>query len=128
MTGMSVGTPAYMSPEQAQGRNAELDGRSDQFALGLILAELITLSPVRAADNIVQALYMAQKGKRSPLAPVDPAQRVPRELRAVVQGGLRILEKIAAMDHDALRQRPRLTLLDVPVLLWRALLMPARSA
>ncbi|MBA4177217.1 MAG: squalene synthase HpnC [Leptothrix sp. (in: Bacteria)] len=48
------------------------------------------------------------------------------ELRLVVQGGLRILEKIGAMDHAALRQRPKLTTLDVPLLLWRALLMPFR--
>ena len=45
------------------------------------------------------------------------------ELRLVVQGGLRILEKIAAMDHATLRQRPKLQALDVPLLLWRALRM-----
>ena len=42
------------------------------------------------------------------------------ELRLVVQGGLRILEKIRAMDHAALNQRPTLSGFDVPVLLWRA--------
>ncbi|MDP1901287.1 MAG: squalene synthase HpnC [Rubrivivax sp.] len=45
------------------------------------------------------------------------------ELRLVVQGGLRILEKIARMDHAALAQRPSLTAVDMPVLLWRALRM-----
>ena len=49
------------------------------------------------------------------------------ELRLVVQGGLRILEKIAAMDHAALRQRPKLSALDLPLLLWRALRMHAQS-
>lgn len=47
------------------------------------------------------------------------------ELRLVVQGGLRILEKIAAMDHASMARRPKLNLLDMPVLLWRALRMPA---
>jgi squalene synthase HpnC len=47
------------------------------------------------------------------------------ELRLVVQGGLRILEKIAAMDHATLRQRPKLQALDLPLLLWRALRMSA---
>jgi squalene synthase HpnC len=43
------------------------------------------------------------------------------ELRLVVQGGLRILEKIAAMDHATLSQRPVLSRGDAPRLLWRAL-------
>ena len=47
------------------------------------------------------------------------------ELRLVVQGGLRILEKIEAMNHATLRQRPSLTVLDLPRLLWRAWRMPA---
>lgn len=51
------------------------------------------------------------------------------ELRLVVQGGLRILERIAAMDHASLLQRPRLTALDFPALLWRASRMrPATRA
>ncbi len=46
------------------------------------------------------------------------------ELRLVVQGGLRVLEKIAALDHAVLSRRPRLQLADVPLLLWRAWRMP----
>lgn len=42
------------------------------------------------------------------------------ELRLVVQGGLRILDKIEAMDFATWRTRPKLGVLDVPVLLWRA--------
>ncbi|RVT54142.1 squalene synthase HpnC [Rubrivivax albus] len=47
------------------------------------------------------------------------------ELRLVVQGGLRILETIAAMDHATLSRRPALGKRDVPRLLWRALWMRA---
>jgi hydroxysqualene synthase len=50
------------------------------------------------------------------------------ELRLVVQGGLRILEKIAAMDHATLHQRPTLSAIDLPRLLWRALRMGAARA
>ena len=45
------------------------------------------------------------------------------ELRLVVQGGLLILEKIAAMDHATLARRPKLNAFDLPLLLWRALRM-----
>ena len=45
------------------------------------------------------------------------------ELRLVVQGGLRILEKIETMDYQSLHRRPRIGRHDIPVLLWRALSM-----
>ena len=58
------------------------------------------------------------------------ARRIPGragwELRLVVQGGLRILEKIAAMDHATVRSRPTLSAADAPRLLWRAWRMGAR--
>ena len=48
------------------------------------------------------------------------AGRAGWELRLVVQGGLRILERIERMDHASLLHRPKLTAFDLPVLLWRA--------
>jgi len=45
------------------------------------------------------------------------------ELRLVVQGGYRILEKISAMDYTSLQLRPALRRADVPLLLWRAVRM-----
>lgn len=57
------------------------------------------------------------------------AHRVPGragwELRAVVQGGLRILDKIEASGFDSLRRRPRITAADAPLILWRCLWMRA---
>ena len=47
------------------------------------------------------------------------------ELRGVVQGGLRILDKIAAQGHATLAQRPRLRRRDLPAIAWRALWMRA---
>ena len=45
------------------------------------------------------------------------------ELRAVVQGGLRVLDHIARQGYDSFRRRPRLGPADAPVVLWRALRM-----
>jgi phytoene/squalene synthetase len=45
------------------------------------------------------------------------------ELRLVVQGGLRILDKVEALGGQVLHTRPRLRVWDAPLLLWRALWM-----
>ena len=50
------------------------------------------------------------------------------ELRLVVQGGLRILERIEQMDHASLTRRPKLTAADLPVLVWRATRMRRAGA
>ncbi len=77
---------------------------------------------------LVAALCAWSRGLMVQGAPL--ALRVPGragwELRLVVQGGLRVLEKIADMDHAALLKRPTLTLRDLPLLLWRAWRMPAQ--
>ncbi|WP_395700097.1 squalene synthase HpnC [Aquabacterium sp.] len=49
------------------------------------------------------------------------------ELRLVVQGGLRILERIERMNHGTLTRRPTVRGRDLPVMLWRALRMPGRT-
>jgi hydroxysqualene synthase len=50
------------------------------------------------------------------------------ELRLVVQGGLRILERIERMDHASLVHRPKLSAADLPVLAWRAAWMRRAGA
>ncbi len=58
----------------------------------------------------------------APLALQVPG-RAGWELRLVVQGGLRILDKIGRMDHAAFVRRPTLETTDAPLMLWRALTM-----
>jgi squalene synthase HpnC len=62
----------------------------------------------------------------APLATTLPG-RVGWELRGVVQGGWRILERIARMNYRTVRERPRLQGHDLPVLAWRALRMKGRA-
>jgi hydroxysqualene synthase len=72
------------------------------------------------AEEVHLAMTLMQKGSK--LVRVVPG-RAGWELRAVVQGGLRIVDKIVALEHATLRTRPTLGAADAPVLLWRTLWM-----
>jgi len=81
-----VGTPKYMSPEQAQGKNAELDARSDQCALGLILYEMVTLNPPFEGRTAYEVLTNAAMAKRRPVVHAYLGQRrIPRDLIAIIE-------------------------------------------
>lgn len=83
-TGQILGTPRYLSPEQATGKNKELDGRSDQLALGLILFELVSLRPAYTAKNLTELLKQVLKTEKAPLVPYHPERPIPRELAAII--------------------------------------------
>jgi serine/threonine-protein kinase len=52
-----LGTPQYMAPEQASARHDELDGRTDQFALGAIAYEMLSGKPPFEGDNATQVMF-----------------------------------------------------------------------
>jgi len=58
--GSLLGTPMYMSPEQAAGKVHELDERSDIYSAGLLFLELFTLEHPYAAKKTIQELLLAQ--------------------------------------------------------------------
>lgn len=86
MAGMVCGTPEYMSPEQARGET--LDGRSDLYALGILLYQLLTRRlPFTGPTPIATVTKQLEE------APIKPSQHVPDipdELEALVMA---LLEK-----------------------------------
>jgi len=73
MTGDFLGTPYYVSPEQAAGRSAAVDGRSDIYSLGATLYELLTLKRPFEGDSSQEVL---QRILGEPVP--DPRRRNPR--------------------------------------------------
>jgi len=92
-TGSFLGTPAYMSPEQAQGRNNEMDERTDVFGVGTILYEIITRAPPFRGNGPWQAIAAAQECKHPPLS--EPGVPPP-----VPMGLIHIAERAMAKSPD----------------------------
>ncbi len=83
LDGVTVGTPGYMSPEQARADLASLDAPSDVFSLGAVLYELLTLTSAFRGDSVYATLFAAMCG--APQDPRDraPERRVPDELAEI---------------------------------------------
>jgi serine/threonine protein kinase/tetratricopeptide (TPR) repeat protein len=100
LTGALIGTPRYMSPEQARGE--EIDSRSDLFSLGLIFYELLTgKSPYEAATSFGSLLKRTQEHARPPIE-LDPA--IPKFMNDIVVRCLEIdPHRRYASAHEILR-------------------------
>jgi squalene synthase HpnC len=90
--------------------DADFSAATSQQATDIRKSKLVAALLMNACDTM-------QKGSKLPL---HVPGRAGWELRLVVQGGLRLAEKIRHMQHRTWASRPTLGLADAPVLLWRA--------
>lgn len=100
VTGSVVGTPAYMAPEQAEGRT--LDHRTDIYAFGLILYEMFTGEAAFKGDT---AVTVALKQIRE--RPTSPSTLTPSMPKGVEAAILRCLEKDPAARFASIEEAMR---------------------
>jgi serine/threonine-protein kinase len=83
ISGVVLGTPHYMAPEQAAGRIREIDARTDVYGLGATLYDLLTGRPPHGGSTVMDVLQSVLTRDPAPVRMLAPA--VPRELAAIVE-------------------------------------------
>ena len=95
-TGDLLGTPRYMSPEQASAKHGLVDHRSDVYSLGASLYELLTLTPAFSGTDRREVLRKI--ADEDPTSPRKLDRKVPRDLETVV---LKCLDKDPARRYQS---------------------------
>jgi len=101
-TGAVFGTPNYMSPEQAEGRQTEIDHRTDIFAVGAILYECLTGKVAFEAPTLVGTIYQVCHGTPQPIRSFAP--EIPTHVEQVLARAMAKQRDQRYPDIDALRE------------------------
>jgi tetratricopeptide (TPR) repeat protein len=110
LDGTVMGTPHFMSPEQAAGRISELDQRTDVFALGGILYNILTLHPPFPGVTTEEVMQKVRSGFIPPPTTFNPAEddgeAAPAWPALLHCPGRRVPETLAAIAMKALARDP----------------------
>lgn len=121
--GRALGTPHYMSPEQAQGQTERIDERSDVYSLGAVLYEFLTGRPPFSGTNIPKILDAVIRHPLTPVRVIEP--QAPPELAGICEKALNkdpdrryqtakeLIEDIQRYQTGALVQAHEYTLLEL---------------
>src|SRR5262249_40998903 len=113
VAGTAVGTPTYMSPEQADGRVADTGPASDIYSLGATLYALLAGRPPLEGRELADVLYRVRRGDFP--SPRQINRQVPRALEAVVQKAMAIDPAARYASARALAEEIEHWLADEPV-------------
>jgi len=83
-TGVVLGTPSYMSPEQVAGK--KIDGRSDIFSLGVVLFEMLTGQKAFISDDITSLMFQIAKEKHTSVRKFNP--KIPLIVEKIIDKAL----------------------------------------
>ena len=98
-TGSAIGTPAYMSPEQAAGESNRIDQRSDVYSLGAVLFELVTGQPPFEGENMMNIIM--QVLNHDPPLPRSLNSRVHRDIQTII---FKALEKSPESRYQSMKE------------------------
>ena len=129
MDGAVMGSPQYMPPEQAEGRIADIDERSDIYSLGGILYAILTLRPPIKGKTVIQVLKNVKSGNITPPTAFNPggSEAKPETAKTVEDPGMatalphcpggRVPAALSAVTMKAMASKSSVRYLSVPKLI-----------
>ncbi|MFK7793729.1 MAG: HEAT repeat domain-containing protein [Gammaproteobacteria bacterium] len=103
-TGLLVGTPTYMSPEQVLGK--DIDERTDIYSLGTMFYEMLTGRPPYSGKDSMSIMYQHVQGEAKP--PIEKNDQVPIELSNLVMDCMKVKPEERIQSMTELSERLKL--------------------